>query len=188
LLDGTASAKPRGQWAGRTACATDETDDEIRPQSPRRRQDLATDGEGIDSYWRQLNTKLFVVFHELQVAARTDDGLRRIMLPAIAKFDERWLEMVENVFPDLSQSKNFVLGNFLTLFLLEGMAGNYLRNPGRWTQALLDDLKQRLANELFADVTGVDRSAKPPPLQRVVIETDLNACGVAASRHSDIRR
>jgi AcrR family transcriptional regulator len=117
--------------------------------------------EGIDSYWRQLNTKLFVVFHELQVAARTDAGLRKIMLPAITKFDERWLETVENVFPDLSQSKNFVLGNFLTLFLLEGMAGNYLRNPGRWTQALLDDLKQRLANELFADVTGVDRSAKP---------------------------
>jgi AcrR family transcriptional regulator len=123
--------------------------------------------EGIDSYWRQLNTKLFVVFHELQVASRTDAALRKIMLPAIAQFDERWLEMSENVFPDLSQSKNFVLGNFLTLFLLEGMAGNYLRNPGKWANALLDDLKKRLVNELFADVTGIDRSAKPRHRRKV---------------------
>jgi len=28
--------------------------------------------EGIDTYWRQLNTPYFVVFHELQIAARTD--------------------------------------------------------------------------------------------------------------------
>src|SRR5262245_34395128 len=117
--------------------------------------------EGIDSYWRQLNTKLFVVFHELQVAARTDSALRKILLPAISEFDARWLEVVERVFPDLSQSKNFVLGNYLTLFLLEGMAGNYLRDPGRWTAVILDDLKERLATELFADVTEVERTAKP---------------------------
>jgi AcrR family transcriptional regulator len=123
--------------------------------------------EGIDSYWRQLNTKLFVVFHELQVAARTDANLRKILIPAIREFDERWLELSESVFPDLSQSKNFVLGNFLTLFLLEGMAGNYLRNPGKWRDALLEDLKKRLVNELFADVTALDRSTKPRHRRRV---------------------
>jgi AcrR family transcriptional regulator len=118
--------------------------------------------QGIDSYWRQLNSKLFVVFHELQVAARTDPNLERILAPAIAEFDRRWLEMVENVFPDLSQSRNFVLGNFLTLFLLEGMAVNYLRRPGKWGKLLRDDLKRRLVDELFVDVTEVDRrTAKP---------------------------
>jgi AcrR family transcriptional regulator len=94
--------------------------------------------EGIDSYWRQLKSKLFVVFHELQVAARTDPELKKIVIPAIAEFDERWLDMSERVFPDLSQSKNFLLINFLTLFLLEGMAVNeFTRRPGKWTDILL---------------------------------------------------
>ena len=117
--------------------------------------------EGIDSYWRQLNTKLFVVFHELQVAARVDVELRKILVPAITEFDERWQDMVERVFPDLSQSHNFVLGNFLTLFLLEGMAVNDLRRTGKWTDILLNDLKDRLVNDLYSDITEVDRTAKP---------------------------
>ena len=117
--------------------------------------------EGIDSYWRQLNTKLFVVFHELQVAARVDAELRKILVPAIAESDERWQEMVERVFPDLSQSHNFILGNFLTMFLLEGMAVNELRRTGKWTDIVLDDLKDRLVNELYADIPGVDRTVKP---------------------------
>jgi len=122
--------------------------------------------QGIDSYWRQLNSKLFVVFHELQVAARTDPNLKRILAPAIAEFDRRWLEMSENVFPDLSQSRNFVLGNFLTLFLLEGMAVNYLRRSGKWGEAVRDDLKKRLVNELFVDVTDVDRRTVQPRHRR----------------------
>lgn len=119
--------------------------------------------EGIDSYWKQLNSKLFVVFHELQVAARTDADLRKILIPAIAEFDARWLEMVERVFPDLSQSHNFHLGNFLTLFLLEGMAVNeFTRRPGKWTNLVLEDHKERLVKELYADVTGVDRRTTKP--------------------------
>ena len=117
--------------------------------------------EGIDSYWKQLNSKLFVVFHELQVAARTDGELRKVLIPAITEFDARWLEMVERIFPDLTHSKNFHLGNFLTLFLLEGLAVNqFTRHPGKWTGIVLDDLKSRLADELYADVR-VDRRTAP---------------------------
>ncbi|MFP6794064.1 MAG: helix-turn-helix domain-containing protein, partial [Pseudomonadales bacterium] len=32
--------------------------------------------EGIDAYWQQLHSPLFTVFHELRVAARTDDDLQ----------------------------------------------------------------------------------------------------------------
>ena len=124
-------------------------------------------GEGIDAYWRQLNSKLFVVFHELQVAARTDPELKKILIPAIREFDEHWLEMVERVFPDLSQSKNFLLGNFLTLFLLEGMAVNeFTRRPGKWTGILLDDLKRRLVGEFYTDVVSVDRRTATPRQRR----------------------
>jgi AcrR family transcriptional regulator len=115
-------------------------------------------GAGIDSLWRQLSSKFFVVFHELQVAARTDPELKKILIPAIREFDNAWLELTERVFPDLSHSKNFILANFLTLFLLEGLAVNqFTRNPGKWTEIVLSDLKQRLMTELFADVVGVDR-------------------------------
>jgi AcrR family transcriptional regulator len=124
-------------------------------------------GEGIDSYWRQLKSKLFVVFHELQVAARTDPDLKKILIPAVSEFDRRWLEMVEGVFPDLSQSKNFLLGNFLTLFLLEGMAVNeFTRRPGKWTDILLSDLKRRLVSELYTDVSDVDRRTAKPRQRR----------------------
>ena len=62
------------------------------------------------------------------------------------------------MFPDLSHSKNFILANFLTLFLLEGLAVNqFARKPGKWNEILLEDLKRRLTTELFADVAGVDR-------------------------------
>ncbi len=45
--------------------------------------------EGIDIYWRQLDSWLFVVFHELQVAARTDPELARIMIPALEEVRPR---------------------------------------------------------------------------------------------------
>ena len=119
--------------------------------------------QGIDAYWRQLNSKWFVIFHELQVAARTDVELRRILVPAIRVFDERWLHMTERVFPDLSHSRNFFLGNFLTLFLLEGMAINQVtRKPGKWLEIVRADLKKRLVEDLFKDVAQIDRRGVAP--------------------------
>ena len=120
--------------------------------------------QGIDAYWRTLNSRSFVIFHELQVAARTDAELRRILVPATRRFDERWLELSTRVFPDLSHSRNFMLGNFITVFLLEGMAINRLttRRPGKWLDIVRDDLKQRLVSELFKDVAQVDRREVEP--------------------------
>lgn len=118
--------------------------------------------EGIDAYWRQLNSRPFVVFHELQVAARTDAELRKILLPAIREFDSRWLDATTQLFPDLSHSRNFMLGNLLTLYLLEGMAVNqFTRRPSKWTNVVLDDLKSRL-RELFGDIAGVNDRTTPP--------------------------
>jgi AcrR family transcriptional regulator len=119
-------------------------------------------GDGIDAYWRQLSSKPFIVFHELQVAARTDPDLRKVLLPAIREFDARWVQLSSQVFPDLSHSRNFALGNLLTTFLLEGMAvSQFTRKPGKWVNIVLDDLKARL-DELFEDVVGVkSRSTEP---------------------------
>ncbi len=123
--------------------------------------------EGIDAYWRQLNSRPFVVFHELQVAARTDPDLRKVLVPATREFNARWVQLSSKVFPDLSHSRNFMLGNLITTFLLEGMAVNqFTRRPGKFVNIVLDDLKARLV-ELFDDVVGVKpRSTEPRQIIR----------------------
>ncbi len=125
--------------------------------------------EGIDAYWAQLNTRYFVVFHELQVAARTDRELAEVLIPAIREFDASWYEVVREVFPDLAQSEAFLRANALTLYLLEGLAANqHTRQTDKIAASLLDWLKAELKRS-FADVlTTIDResakrlaSAKP---------------------------
>ena len=78
--------------------------------------------EGIDAYWQQLNTPPFIVFFELKIAARTDPELARVLRPGLRAFDAAWLESVKQVFPDLALSEAFRRANYLTLYLLEGMA------------------------------------------------------------------
>ncbi len=150
-------------------------------------------GEGIEAYWRQLNSKPFVVFHELQVAARTDPDLRKALLPAVREFDARWVQLSSQVFPDLSHSRNFRLGNLITTFLLEGMAVNqFTRRPGKWVNIVLDDLKSRLG-ELFEDVVGVKpRSTEP---RQIIPDTGIGAfagsettISAAAARNSTARK
>lgn len=116
--------------------------------------------EGIDAYWAQLNTRYFVVFHELQVAARTDRELADVLIPAIREFDASWSELVKDVFPDLAQSDAFIRANRLTLYLLEGLAANqHTRQSGKVAESLLDWLKAELRRS-FADVlTSIDRES-----------------------------
>lgn len=116
--------------------------------------------EGIDAYWAQLNTRYFVVFHELQVAARTDAELAAVLLPAIREFDRAWYEASRDVFPDLARSQAFVRANALTLYLLEGLAANlHTRQPGRLVDTLLAWLKGEL-HRAFSDVHGsLDRES-----------------------------
>ncbi len=117
--------------------------------------------EGIDGYWRQLQSPLFVVFHELQVAARTDPELYRILVPIIAEFDRKWLELSTRIFPDLARSPQFLLANRLTVFLLEGLAVNeFTRKPAGNSDAILDALKAQL-HAMFADVlSGAPEAAR----------------------------
>ena len=61
--------------------------------------------EGIDTYWKQLNTPEFIVFHELNVAARTDPELAEVLvsqgLIAASRADlqgaRAWWRRVENL-------------------------------------------------------------------------------------------
>jgi len=129
--------------------------------------------EGIDTYWKQLNTPYFVVFHELQIAARTDPELYSVLIPAIEELDRAWTVTVREVFPDLALSAEIVRANWLTLLLLEGMAAN---QHTRALNGVSDDLLKWLKSELrrlFGDVlTNVDRESAKEVVKKVPKERD----------------
>lgn len=79
-------------------------------------------GAGIDVYWNQLSSPLFVVFQELQVLSRTDAELRDALAAALADSDTAWRATVDRVFPDLTNSTRHELANSITIYLCEGMA------------------------------------------------------------------
>ncbi|MBT5154432.1 MAG: TetR/AcrR family transcriptional regulator [Gammaproteobacteria bacterium] len=112
--------------------------------------------EGIDAYWQQLQSPLFTVFHELSVAARTDDDLREAMALNHENLDESWRKVAESLFPDLAQSEDFETANLLTVCLLEGMVSRGI-TTGNIPDKLIPLLKRQLS-EMFADVRNVGRS------------------------------
>ena len=112
--------------------------------------------EGIDAYWQLLRSPLFTVFHELSVAARTDDDLREAMALNHENLDESWRKVAESLFPDLAQSEDFETANLLTVCLLEGMVSRGI-TTGNIPDKLIPLLKRQLS-EMFADVRDVGRS------------------------------
>lgn len=113
--------------------------------------------EGIDAYWHQLNTKAFVVFHELQVAARTDKELSALLKPALRSYYHAQGKATEQVFPDLAQSESFERTVYMTRYLLEGLAiSKALEDPNVPEDMLLDWLKTEL-HESYQDVRTVKR-------------------------------
>ena len=108
--------------------------------------------EGIDVYWEQLNTPTFVVFHELRIAARTDPELRAVVAPAMQEFEAAWYEAVKDVFPDLALSESFERANYVTLFLLEGMATARLSGNSPIPEDMLLGWLKRELRRSFSDV------------------------------------
>ncbi len=117
--------------------------------------------EGIDAYWRQLKTRVFVVFHELKVAARTDRELAEVLKPALKAYNHALADASANVFSDLAQSEAFVRTSFMTQYLLEGMAVAQIFGDGTEVpeKMLLDWLKEDLRRS-YSDVRSITRRKK----------------------------
>lgn len=111
--------------------------------------------KGIDIYWNHLKSDLFVAFHELTVASRTDPDLARIMKAANARFEAEWYRMIRELFPEWDdKGALFDLAMDLTQFLCEGMALNTLSHDARKRrQRIREYLKARLG-EIFAATDG----------------------------------
>jgi AcrR family transcriptional regulator len=108
--------------------------------------------EGIDTYWQQLNTPAFVVFTELQIAARTDKELEKVLIPALKAYDRAWYETVTQIFPDLALSEAFVRTSYLTKFLLEGMATSAMVEGQKVPDKLMLSWLKRELRRSYQDV------------------------------------
>lgn len=79
--------------------------------------------DALVAYWRQVTHPLFVAFHELAVASRTDADLERILRPAKDAFYREWYRLAVDLFPEWQSDKgNFDLALNLVQSTLEGMA------------------------------------------------------------------
>ncbi len=123
--------------------------------------------EGIDAYWQQLHSPLFTVFHELQVAARTDADLHDVLESCNEELDRSWGKLARSVFPDLALSEEFENANMLTMFLLEGMAASG-QTTGPAPEAMIPWLKKQL-HTMFADVAEVHRETA---IKQVYVDDD----------------
>jgi AcrR family transcriptional regulator len=113
--------------------------------------------EGIDVYWQQLNTPAFVVFTELQVAARTDKELEKVLIPALKAYERAWYETVTQIFPDLALSEAFVRTSYLTKYLLEGMATSAMVEGQKVPDKMMLSWLKRELRRSYQDVTTIKR-------------------------------
>ncbi len=77
----------------------------------------------VETYWTQVQKPAFIAFHELAIAARTDNELAEILHPLQNEFRERFNAQAETLFPEwASAPEQFDLAMNLSQTILEGMA------------------------------------------------------------------
>lgn len=106
----------------------------------------------VKSYWEHANHPLFVAFFELSVAARHDEQLRKILVPAQKKFDEEWYAMALEIFPEWKgDASAFKFALELSQTLMEGIAISHLMHPRSDNKEnLLQFLEEQIRNLLPA--------------------------------------
>ena len=118
---------------------------------------------GLEAYWDHLTGDLFVAYHELCVAGRTDPELKDILEQSITKFEEHVRVSNSEMFSGWSDRGDlFLLAMDVTKFMMEGMAvGQLVTNRDERVGRLLDYLSDRL-EEIFDEsgVTAISRHSE----------------------------
>lgn len=126
-----------------------------RLRAIRRSGDIASRGvhEVVRAYWNQLSSPSFTAFHELSIAARTDQGLAQILEPAQAEFRERRYGLSIEAFPEWQKNRtNFDLALALSQQTIEGMAIN----------RLVHGLDEAMVEPLLTNLERQIQDLKPP--------------------------
>ncbi|ARN75624.1 TetR/AcrR family transcriptional regulator [Oceanicoccus sagamiensis] len=118
---------------------------------------------GLEAYWDHLTGDLFVAYHELCVAGRTDPELKDILEQSITKFEDHVRVSNSEMFSGWSDRGDlFLLAMDVTKFMMEGMAvGQLVTNRDERVGRLLDYLSDRL-EEIFDEsgVTAISRHSE----------------------------
>ena len=106
--------------------------------------------QGIRGYWTYLSSDLYVAYHELCVAGRTDPELQHILEDSIARFDENIVASNRNLFPEWSErGELYELAMDITKFMMEGMAvSQIVSQKEKRVNRMIDYLGDRL-EEIF---------------------------------------
>ena len=105
---------------------------------------------GLDAYWDHLTGDLFVAYHELCVAGRTDEELGGILKTSQRNFEKHVAESNVELFSEWNdRGELFLLAMDLTKFLMEGMAlGQMTSARDKRVTRMMDYLGDRL-EEIF---------------------------------------
>jgi AcrR family transcriptional regulator len=108
--------------------------------------------KGLEAYWDHLTSDLFMAYHELCVAGRTDPELRAILEKSTIEFDQHVRESTTELFSEWSDTGDrFLLAMDVTKFMMEGMAvGQMVTNREERVTRLLNYLGDRL-EEIFKE-------------------------------------
>ena len=126
-----------------------------RLRAIRRTGDMDSRGvhEVVRTYWDQLSSSSFTAFHELSIAARTDQGLAQILEPAQAEFRGRRYALSIEAFPEWQKNRtNFDLALALSQQTIEGMAMN----------RLVHGLDEAMVEPLLTNLERQIQELKPP--------------------------
>lgn len=112
---------------------------------------------GLDAYWDYLNDDLYMVYHELCVAGRTDSELKSILDASAVSFEEHVYESSKELFKEWKErGELYFMAMDLSKCLMEGMASSQLgKDRDKRVKRLMDYLGDRL-EEIF---TGGEDSA-----------------------------
>ncbi|MEM1113966.1 MAG: TetR/AcrR family transcriptional regulator [Pseudomonadota bacterium] len=120
---------------------------------------------GLAAYWEHLTGDLFIAYHELCVAGRTDEELGDILKNSQRSFERHVAESNGELFSDWNErGELFLLAMDLTKFLMEGMAlGQLTSNRDKRIERMIGYLGDRL-EEIFesGDDTAVQRHSSGP--------------------------
>ncbi|MEZ5571522.1 MAG: TetR/AcrR family transcriptional regulator [Halioglobus sp.] len=110
---------------------------------------------GVDAYWEHLTGDLFVVYHELCVASRTDPELKSILENSQLLFEKHVRDSNTQLFEEWNdRGDRFLLAMDVTKFMMEGMAaGQLMTNREQRVKRLLNYLADRL-EEIFEEGEG----------------------------------
>lgn len=120
--------------------------------------------DALEAYWRHVTHPLFVAFHELSVAARTDKDLDKILRPAKEAFYREWYRLAVDLFPEWQSDKeSFDLALNLVQSTLEGMALSRLSANAdpQAEERLFAYLEECLRALMPTKMKKAERDAKP---------------------------